>query len=882
MPTFRDKLAHLKFRDVCKILGPQGDDLIRQGGKHDVNIDEQVEFKDSVFRLNLGDATASITDRPEESSYVNFQCSSCLVPCEHVGAAFALVLEEKLTLGLSAPPPERLPVESLKEEELVQRAIAERVERMAQENMQCTPVETNELWTDYIVTNKNSGKTYRVALRGWERGDSYCSCPDFRKNTLGTCKHILFVIDNVKKRFSQKKQQEPHRRTRFGLHVHYGHDTELRLLIPEQISPETRRIIEPIAERPIDDVHDLLERIRHLEQAGWPVTIYPDAEELINRRLFMKRIQSVVAEIRQDPANHPLRQSLLKCELLPYQLDGIAFVIGAGRAILADDMGLGKTIQGVGVAVLLERECGISKVLVICPTSLKSQWRNEVGRFTDHACRVVMGSAEERVSQYSNPSFFTICNYEQVLRDFKSIEAVRWDLVILDEGQRIKNWEGKTTRIVKSLSSPFALVLTGTPLENRLEELFSVVEFIDDRRLGPAFRFFNIHKMVDEKGKALGYKNLPQLREKLKPILLRRTRKMVLNDLPPRTTEIIKILPTGEQMEIHDGNYRIVSQIVRKPYLTEMDLLRLQKALLMCRMAANGTYLVDKQAPGYSSKLEELDALLGELLAEDDRKIVLFSEWTTMLDLIEPLIRKRNADYVRLDGSVPQKKRQGLVNQFQKDPACKLFITTNAGSTGLNLQAANTIVNVDLPWNPAILEQRIARAHRMGQKRPVQVYLLVSEGTIEENLLGTLAAKQELALAALDFASDVAEVKLASNMEELKRRLEAFLGAKPDVPIDESEKRKQEEQAERLAKKQRVEQAGGQLISAAFSFISEMLPAAGEAGKAQELAGVFKESLMNTMEKGETGELKLTISLPNESALDNIAAALARMVASRN
>jgi SNF2 family DNA or RNA helicase len=150
-----------------------------------------------------------------------------------------------------------------------------------------------------------------------------------------------------------------------------------------------------------------------------------------------------------------------------------------------------------------------------------------------------------------------------------------------------------------------------------------------------------------------------------------------------------------------------------------------------------------------------------------------------MLTLIERRIKRFNLDYLRLDGSVPQKKRQQLVHQFQRDPVCCLFLTTNAGSTGLNLQAANTVINVDLPWNPAMLEQRIARAHRMGQKNPVQVYLLVTEETIEEKLLGTLAAKHDLALAVLDMQSDVRQVALASGMEELKQRLEVLLGAKP-------------------------------------------------------------------------------------------------------
>ncbi len=202
------------------------------------------------------------------------------------------------------------------------------------------------------------------------------------------------------------------------------------------------------------------------------------------------------------------------------------------------------------------------------------------------------------------------------MRDILAIEQVRWDLIVLDEGQRIKNWESKTARIIKGLKSPFALVLSGTPLENRLDELYSVVQFVDDRRLPPAFRFFHRHRIVDENGKVLGYKNLDQLRGNLRPILLRRTRDSVLQQLPPRTNEIVRIPPTDEQSVMHASHMQVASMIARKRYISEMDLLRLQKALLMCRMSANSTFLVNKEKPGYSSKLAYLDELFDGLFAE--------------------------------------------------------------------------------------------------------------------------------------------------------------------------------------------------------------------------------------------------------------------------
>lgn len=253
-----------------------------------------------------------------------------------------------------------------------------------------------------------------------------------------------------------------------------------------------------------------------------------------------------------------------------------------------------------------------------------------------------------------------------------------------------------------------------------------------------------------------------------------------------------------------------------------------------------------------------------------------------MLNLIEPILAARQVDYVRLDGSVPQKKRASLVHQFQKNPDCKLFVMTNAGATGLNLQAANTVINVDLPWNPAILEQRIGRAHRMGQKQPVQVFILVTEDTLEESLLGTLAAKHALSLAVLDPESSAAKVSLSSGMDELKRRLEILIGKKPDAAMDESLKEDVEKEAMLLARKKKVASAGGQMISSAFAFIGELFPEGEDSEQTSRVAKVFKQKLSESLERGEDGKLNLTISFPDESALGNLAKSLARMAGMGN
>jgi superfamily II DNA/RNA helicase len=373
---------------------------------------------------------------------------------------------------------------------------------------------------------------------------------------------------------------------------------------------------------------------------------------------------------------------------------------------------------------------------------------------------------------------------------------------------------------------------------------------------------------------------MADLRQRLAPMLLRRTRQSVLGQLPPRMTEIVRITPTDEQVVLHGEHMRVVSSIVRKKYISEMDLLRLQKALLMCRMAADSTYLVTKEVPAYSSKLEKIAEILGRIRDEPDRKVLVFSEWTTMLNLIEPLLKDCGLEHVRLDGSVPQKKRQELVNRFQRDPACRVFLTTNAGATGLNLQAANTVINVDLPWNPALLEQRIGRAHRMGQKRPVQVFVLVTEGTIEENLLATLSAKHEMALAALDSSSKLDTVTIESGMEELKRRLEVLLGAKPEAAPDISEQQRLELASKEVSERRvRMSVAGGQLLASAFSFLAELAPQTAGPEEIRSTSERVKEQLAACMEKDEQGRLRMTITLPNPDVLSTMAESLARLVA---
>ena len=881
--TLRDRLSQLTYRGACRLLGSDGAEQLKQASSFAETLSD-IRLLGDTLRARVADSSLSggstyvtITEMTGRSGGLHLTCEKCQGACQHVAATLSTVLENKVQFGLAEVPDMREPLENLTEKELILRAVAEREARATSERMRIVSSDVKTPWADYMVTSLESGKTYRVALRGQEAGESYCSCPDFRSNHLGTCKHILCALKKLPKKFSRAQLAKPYVRKWISLRMEYREPVGLRFNLPASLDHQTTAILGANAQQTITNAKQCVGLLRALERSGNSVHVYPDAEEFIENRLLQARLAEHSQAIRRDPENHPLRQQLLKAELLPYQLDGIAFAVGAGRAVLADDMGLGKTIQGIGTAELFARLTEVRRVLVVCPASLKSQWAAEITRFSDRTHQIVLGTGEERARQYHSDAFFTIANYEQVLRDEASVAAVAWDLIILDEGQRIKNWESKTSRTFKGLKSKFALVLSGTPLENRLEELFTVVSFVDSQSLGPAYRFFHTHRVVDDDGRVKGYRQLDQLREALRPILLRRTRESVMLQLPERTTEIVRIRPTAEQHQLSEANVAKAAQIAAKKFITEMDLLMLQKYLLTARMAADSTYLCDKQAPGYSSKLETLDELLEQLADEPTRKIVMFSEWTTMLDLIQPLLDKHALRFVRLDGSVPQKKRQQIVQEFQNQPDCRCIIMTNAGATGLNLQSANTVINVDLPWNPAVLEQRIARAHRMCQKNPVHIFLLVTEDTIEERLLSTLASKQELALAALDVESDISEVLLDNGMEALKRRLERLIGNKPAAPIDQSQQNAvAEETRELAARREKVASASGELLGAALNLVAQLLDNGVSAPP--ETVSQVSNNLAQCVERDEQGRPRLTLTLPNDESLSALAGTLARLL----
>lgn len=651
------------------------------------------------------------------------------------------------------------------------------------------------VFSEFRLHNPESGKTYRIAVRGKDPLDNYCSCPDYAVSGLGTCKHIEFTLSRLMKRKGAGKAfREGYVPSCSEVYLRYG----LRRQVAFRPGTGAPPWLLALAGELFDGAGMLkdermpdLGRFLHAIHGGngHEVRCYDDVLEYAAELEDAEHRRGVVRFRLKEGIDSPAFRNLLKTDLYPYQREGALFAVHAGRCLIGDDMGLGKTVQALAAAELMADLFHVRKVLIVSPTSLKHQWRSEIEAFTRRPAQVIEGLHHRREEMYGQESFFKLINYELVHRDLDLIRRWSPDLIILDEAQRIKNWKTRTAKSVKQLESPFAIVLTGTPLENRIEELHSIVEFIDRWRLGPLFRFVDNHRVVDGDGKVTGYKDLQSIRKSLAPIMIRRKKEEVLRQLPERIDKNFFVPMTKEQREIHDEHLGIVARLAAKwrryRFLGEADQRRLRIALNYMRMAADNTYLVDKKTV-HGPKIDELDILLKEIVLEGTEKVVIFTQWIRMAELVEGVLERNGIGCAFLHGGVPSPRRKDLTSRFRNDPSCRVFLSTDAGGVGLNLQSGSVVINMDIPWNPAVLEQRVGRVHRLGQRRPVRIVNFVTESSIEERILDLLKFKRSLFAGALDREGEDVVLLGGSMLKRFMQSVETITsGLEKNIPPGE-------------------------------------------------------------------------------------------------
>ena len=657
---------------------------------------------------------------------------------------------------------------------------------------------------EYRVGNAQTRNAYKVVYRGKNSEWNYCSCMDFRTSRLGTCKHIEAVSLWVKKKRKKVHKNPP---AYSSVYVDYRGPRRIKIRFGETCNDIFRRLVKDYFDDEgvlREDAYGRFEVFLHAAKAiDESFRCYGDAlDYIISQREKAHRLRLLESKYSDTALDN-----LLTVSLYPYQKEGIRFAVKAGKAIIADEMGLGKTIQAIATAEIYLREGMADNVLVVCPTSLKYQWKKEIERFTGGDTTevvdersgarilvpkviVIEGTPFQRQKLYASSSPYKIVSYNTACNDIREKGRLKAGILIMDEIQRLKNWDTQISKAARKIDSTYSVLLSGTPLENKLEELFANMELVDQFCLGPYYKFKDEHILLDPvTGKVVGYKNLNAIGEQISEKLIRRTKKGVQLQLPKRSDQYLLVPMTLAQADYHAEYKRELTRILTKyrqfHYMSEKDRRRLMLLLSQMRMVADSTFILEQNlSTRQDVKIAEVMNLLENVFENGDEKVVIFSEWERMARLVAIELDKRGIRFEYLNGSISAKHRGQLVENFTSLPESRVFISTDAGSTGLNLQAASILINLDLPWNPAVLEQRIARIYRLGQERPVQILNLVSKNSIEEGMIAKLRFKATMFEGVLDGGDDsvfVSDDKFKKFMEDLS----CVVADTPEPPVVE-------------------------------------------------------------------------------------------------
>lgn len=740
----------------------------------------------------------------------------------------------------------------------------------------------------YSVANPKTDNEYKVIYRGANCKWNYCSCMDFKVSRLGTCKHIEAVCSWIKKRRKTLDKTLP---SYTAVYLLYQEGRKICIRIGTEKSEEFTRLASEyftndgyLKPESIYSFSTFLSTARKISNT---FRCYPDAlQYILDLRDDRKR-----AELVSEKCTDKNLDSLLNARLYPYQKEGIRFAIKTGKTIIADEMGLGKTIQAIGCAEFMRKENLISSVLIVCPTSLKYQWKKEIERFTGRQSVVIEGNHLRRKKMYDDSTFYKIVSYNSICNDVKILRHMSTDFMIMDEAQRLKNWNTQVAQAMRRIHADYMVVLSGTPLENKLQELYSIVQIVNPFLLGPLHEFIADTTVLSPSGQIIGYKNLNEIGERLKGVMIRRRKSDVKLQLPSRMDSIRFVPMTKEQAGMHDEFHSVVSQIVTKwnktHFLSEKDRKRLLLLLSQMRMVCDSTFILDQRSR-HDTKIDELMHMVEDMIENGDDKMVVFSQWERMTRLVCQELEKRGIMYANLNGSVPSEKRKQLMDDFTSNPDCRIFVSTDAGSTGLNLQVASVLVNLDLPWNPAVLEQRIARIYRIGQTKSVQVFNMVAERTIEERMLSTLNFKSNMSEGILDNGTDAVFME-ESKFNRLMETVEEVTASdgKPEFAethTDDTTEHATEELIEDIPleadNNYEVETKQGtgestfphELVSQGMSFLQ---------GLAETLASPEKtQVLIDTLVKEDkvTGKTSIEIPVPDKETVKNLFSMFSKLI----
>ena len=520
------------------------------------------------------------------------------------------------------------------------------------------------------------------------------------------------------------------------------------------------------------DLRRRLQTLHNLQDRG---RIHPLTTALLDETLDGVRVESgpewqqQLQRLREAEALQPQLPSTLQAELRDYQIEGFCWLArlahwGAG-ACLADDMGLGKTLQAL--ALLLTRAPD-GPALVLAPTSVCGNWMEESHRFAPTLNTHLFGPGDRSAMlQQAGPFDLIICSYGLLQSEGEAFAEVQWHTIVADEAQAFKNPHTKRSQAMMALRGSFRLITTGTPIENHLGELWNLFRFINPGLLGSAERFNQRFTTPIEQQQPEARQQLKRL---IRPFILRRLKSQVLTELPERTEVTLRIALSEEERTFYEALRRTaLERVAAAANRNEKGDARFQvlAEITRLRRACCNPRLILPETPIPSAKLQAFIEVVEEL-RESHHKALVFSQFVDHLSLVREWLDQQAIPYQYLDGSTPAKKRQQVVADFQRGEGDLFLISLKAGGSGLNLTAADYVIHLDPWWNPAVEDQASDRAHRLGQQRPVTIYRLVAQQTIEESILALHGRKRDLADSLLEGSASASRMGVEEMMDLLR------------------------------------------------------------------------------------------------------------------
>lgn len=518
--------------------------------------------------------------------------------------------------------------------------------------------------------------------------------------------------------------------------------------------------------RKLQELDAVLMSDKSMKISSFNSTLLSDMEQQGVTLKKDRKFKELQQKIEQSATIQALVPTTLQTELRDYQMDGFQWLSrlahwGAG-ACLADDMGLGKTIQAIALMLSRAKE---GATLVVAPASVLLNWQNEINRFAPSlTCKVLHDNCGDREKMVQEAGAYDVLltTYGLLNAEVVLLSGKPWNIIVLDEAHTIKNKDTKMSKAAMQLNGDFRLLLTGTPIQNHLSEIWNLFQFANPGLLG-TFQHFNekfilpIEKMGDKQRQK-------QLKKMLQPFLLRRTKTEVLDELPSKTEIVQKVELSVEEMALYEN---LREQAIANIEEGSVNPMQTMAEITRLRQAACHPALIDSKLKLASSKTKVFLDLVDELVGNNHRALV-FSQFTSHLALIRQELDAREVSYLYLDGSTPVHEREKLVSRFQQGEGCLFLISLKAGGTGLNLTAADYVIHLDPWWNPAVEDQASDRAYRIGQTRPVTIYRLIASNTIEEKIVVLHQSKKSLADSLLD-GSNMAHKLTKEEMLELLR-----------------------------------------------------------------------------------------------------------------